>query len=74
MFRVDGELVFAVSDDIYISACYARNLAAGHGAVWYPGAAPVEGFSNPLWTALLALVHLVPFFRETDLGLYVMTL
>ena len=44
VFRIDGDLVFGVSDDIYISACYARNLAAGHGAVWYPGAAPVEGF------------------------------
>lgn len=74
MFQIDGKLVFAVSDDIYISACYARNLAAGHGAVWYPGAPPVEGFSNPLWTALLALVHLNPFFRESDLGLYVLLL
>jgi hypothetical protein len=74
VFRIDGDLVFGVSDDIYISACYARNLAAGHGAVWYPGAAPVEGFSNPLWTALLALVHRLPSFREQDLGLYVIVL
>jgi arabinofuranosyltransferase len=72
VFRIDGKLVFAVSDDIYISACYARNLAAGNGAVWYPGAQPVEGFSNPLWTALLALVHGNPLFRESDLGLYLL--
>lgn len=72
VFRIDGGLVFGVSDDIYISACYARNLAAGNGAVWFPGAQPVEGFSNPLWTALLALVHATPFFRESDLGLYVL--
>jgi hypothetical protein len=71
VFRIDGERIFAVSDDIYISACYARNLAAGHGAVWYPGAVPVEGFSNPLWTGMLAVIHLLPFYREADLGLYV---
>lgn len=41
-------------DDAGISLAYARNLAAGHGLVAQPGAAPVEGFSNPLWVLLLA--------------------
>jgi hypothetical protein len=41
-------------DDAGISAAYARSLAAGHGLVAQSGAAPVEGFSNPLWTLLLA--------------------
>ncbi len=74
VFGLDGQRCWGVSDDIYISACYARNLAHGAGAVWYPGAAPVEGFSNPLWTLLLALVHALPFFREEQLGLYVLVL
>jgi hypothetical protein len=42
-------------DDAGITFAYARNLAAGHGLVAQPGAAPVEGFSNPAWTLLLAL-------------------
>ncbi len=42
-------------DDAAISFAYARELAAGHGCVAQPGAAPVEGYSNPLWTLLLAL-------------------
>jgi hypothetical protein len=44
-------------DDAGITFAYARNLALGHGLVSQPGVAPVEGFSNPLWTLLLA-----PFF------------
>lgn len=43
-----------VADDAYISFRYARHLAAGHGAVFQPGAR-VMGYSNPLWTAVLAL-------------------
>ena len=35
------------------SFAYAQNLAAGHGFVLTPAAAPVEGFSNPLWVGLL---------------------
>lgn len=72
VFESGSGCVWAVSDDIYISACYARNLAEGHGPVWYPGAQPVEGFSNPLWTALLALLHALPFFREPQLGLHLL--
>ena len=41
-------------DDAGISFAYARNLALGHGLVSQPGVAPVEGFSNPLWTLLIA--------------------
>jgi len=40
-------------DDAGISFAYARNLAQGAGLVAQPGKAPVEGFSNPLWTLLL---------------------
>ena len=40
-------------DDTFISFRYAENLAAGHGLVYNPGNR-VEGFSNPLWTLLLA--------------------
>jgi len=41
------------SDDAYISFRYARNLLAGHGLVYNPGER-VEGYTNFLWTVLLA--------------------
>ena len=41
-------------DDAGISLAYARNLAHGYGLTAQPGVPPVEGFSNPLWTLLLA--------------------
>ena len=42
-----------VIDDSYISYIYAHNLAHGHGLVYNPGEA-VEGYSNFLWTVILA--------------------
>jgi len=42
-----------IPDDAYISFEYARNLAQGHGLVFNAGER-VEGFSNLLWTLLLA--------------------
>jgi hypothetical protein len=48
-----------IDDDAGISFAYARNLAAGHGLVSQPGAARVEGYSNPLWVLLIsALIRL----------------
>lgn len=41
------------SDDAYISYRYARNLLDGHGLVYNPGER-VEGYTNFLWTVLLA--------------------
>ena len=43
-----------IVDDAYISARYAANLCDGHGLIFNPGATPVEGFSNLLWTLLAA--------------------
>jgi arabinofuranosyltransferase len=44
-----------VSDDAFITYRYAENLAGGHGFVFSRGAAPVQGTTTPLYTALLAL-------------------
>ena len=49
-------------DDAGISFAYARNLAGGFGLTAQPGVAPVEGFSNPLWTACVALLYRLHLF------------
>jgi hypothetical protein len=48
-----------VTDDAYISFVYARNLAEHGELAFNPGLPPVEGYTNFLWTVLLALVHRV---------------
>src|SRR6266849_8258749 len=50
---VDGRRVFCLFDDAMISMTYARNLVEGHGLNWARQGAPVEGFTHPLWTALM---------------------
>ncbi|HUT13175.1 MAG TPA: hypothetical protein VMY42_21990 [Thermoguttaceae bacterium] len=40
-------------DDAYIGFQYVRNLLAGHGFVFQPGDAPVEGVTNIGWLLLL---------------------
>jgi arabinofuranosyltransferase len=47
----------SVVDDAWISARYARNLALGHGLVYNVGEAPVEGYTNLAFVALLAVAH-----------------
>lgn len=42
-------------DDAGITFAYARSIVAGAGPVLQPGAAPVEGWSNPAWLAILVL-------------------
>lgn len=44
-----------VQDDAFISFRYAEHFARGHGFVWNVGEAPIQGFTNPLWTLLIAL-------------------
>ncbi len=47
-------------DDASISFRYAENLAQGHGLVFNPGE-QVEGYSNFLWTIMLALCSWMGF-------------
>jgi hypothetical protein len=58
-FEVDGQTYFSLFDDAMISMRYARNLAGGFGLVWNPDAAPIEGYSNLLWTLWMAVLHLL---------------
>ncbi len=47
-----------VQDDAYITLVYAKHLAAGEGLVFNPGER-VEGYTNFLWTLVLAVPHLL---------------
>ncbi len=55
---LDGVRWFWLDDDQMISMRYARNLVEGNGLVWNPGEY-VEGYTNFLWTLVMALVHLL---------------
>lgn len=62
-FLVTGWFVaqraYSLYDDAYIYFRYAENLVAGHGLRWNIADAPVEGFTGPLFLALLAAGALV---------------
>lgn len=42
-----------IVDDAGITFAYARSITSGHGPVLQPGAAPVEGYSDPAWLGVL---------------------
>jgi arabinofuranosyltransferase len=54
VFLVHAVWLAGVAEDAFISFRFARNLVAGHGLVWNPGEAPVEGYTNFLWVLLAA--------------------
>ncbi|ALG06187.1 hypothetical protein AOZ06_03940 [Kibdelosporangium phytohabitans] len=57
-------------DDAAITFAYARSFTEGLGPVVHPGAAQVEGYSNPAWLLLLALGRLFGVFdRGTLFGI-----
>lgn len=57
-FSLGGRPSFTLFDDAMISMRFARNLADGFGLVWNPGEAPVEGYTNLLWTLWMSVWHM----------------
>ncbi|MBM75653.1 MAG: hypothetical protein CMK59_09650 [Proteobacteria bacterium] len=60
-------------EDAAISFAYARNFIDGEGFASYPGGERVEGFSNPLWTFLIAFFYLFgisPFVSSKIAGAF----
>jgi len=55
-------------DDAGISMAYAVNLAHGYGLVSQAGRTPVEGFSNPAWVVLLAVLTKLGLFGRPSLA------
>ncbi|HEU5181801.1 MAG TPA: hypothetical protein VFW45_13510 [Candidatus Polarisedimenticolia bacterium] len=67
-----------MQDDAFISFRYARNLANGNGLVFNTGER-IEGYTNFLWTLLMAIPHLlhidaVFFAQATGLACFAGTL
>lgn len=60
-----GQWRWTLFDDALISFAYGRTLAQTGEWVWFPGADRVQGITNPLWSALMALPHL---FTSTPSG------
>lgn len=54
-----GGRYYWLDDDAMISLRYARNLAQGAGLAWNPGQPRVEGYTNFLWTLVMAVPHLL---------------
>jgi len=66
MFLLFAVISFTVTtEDAYISFRYAENIAAGQGTVFNVGEEKVEGYSNPLWVALLAITSKVGLHTVT---------
>jgi len=63
-FRSGGALHFYLLDDELISMRFARHLAAGHGLVWNLTGPRIQGFTNPLWTLLMAATNILPIPRR----------
>lgn len=55
---LDGNRYWVLFDDAMISMRYALNLVNGFGLTWNPGEY-VEGFTNPLWTLVMAVAIFV---------------
>ena len=62
-FEALGTRTFCLFDDAMISMTYARNFVEGFGLNWARFGSPVEGFTHPLWLAIMVLAHLLPIDR-----------
>jgi len=71
-FVINDKTYYVLFDDAMISMRYAYNLAHGLGPVWNAGER-VEGFTNPLWVGIMAIIHLFPIGLNQT-GLYVQIL
>jgi hypothetical protein len=72
-FVTDGRRFSVLADDPMVSMRYARNLAHGEGLVWNPGQHPVEGYTNFLWTLVMAIPHALGL-GDADTSLAIMGL
>lgn len=73
---VFGALTYTGSfmDDAYITFRFSHNIADGYWFQWNRGEMPIEGFSNPLWTLIIALFHFTYTTNNIDFIVYYFSL
>jgi len=54
IFLAHAAYLVCLTEDAFITYRFAANWVAGHGIVWNPGEAPVEGYTNFLWLIVCA--------------------
>lgn len=59
-FDIDGVRAYCLWDDAMVSMTYARNFVEGLGLTWSRRGDAVEGFTHPLWVAMMVVVNLFP--------------
>jgi hypothetical protein len=68
IFCVHAAYLVCLTEDAFITYRFASNWVAGHGLVWNPSEAPVEGYTNFLWlvvcSGLLLLDIDLPFATQ----------
>lgn len=72
-FEIDGTRYFSLFDDAMVSMRFAKHLTEGQGLVWNVSGSRVEGFTNPLWVGMMAVVHMFGF-PESKISLVVQLL
>lgn len=70
-FKGDPQRYFVLFDDAMVSLRYARNWVDGFGLVWNQGER-VEGYTNPLWTMLMAAMVLLLGPDRAALGVQIL--
>ncbi len=56
IFLAHAAYLVCLTEDAFITYRFAANWVNGHGLVWNPGEAPVEGYTNFLWLCVCALL------------------
>jgi hypothetical protein len=70
-FNANGNRTISLFDDALISMTYARTFSQTGELVWFPGANKIQGITNPLWTLILSLMHLISDNPQTVIYLVI---
>lgn len=66
--------IYGFEDDAYITFRFSHNIADGFWFQWNRDGIPIEGFSNPLWTLVVALLHAIIPTENIDSAVYFLSL
>ena len=70
-FVLNGNRIISLFDDALISMSYAKTFSQTGELIWFPGASRVQGITNPFWTLVLSLLHLISDNPQTVIYLVI---